>query len=169
MSFLNAASPSAKTAAINFHPGSPDYPGTGCYNFAIYEKAVRYGVTCHHMEEGIDSGDIIKTSYFTIAPNESVESLKLKSMNHLLMCFSEIIEIIYNNQELPRSDEKWSRKKALTRKQLDELSIMDLTSMDKEEAALRIRATYYPGFDAPYAEIGGNKFVYSGEKRKPIV
>src|SRR5688572_7784819 len=25
--------------AINFHPGTADYPGIGCYNFALYEGA----------------------------------------------------------------------------------------------------------------------------------
>ena len=26
-----------KFYSINFHPGPPEYPGTGCFNFAIYE------------------------------------------------------------------------------------------------------------------------------------
>lgn len=159
---------SAKIAAINFHPGSPDYPGTGCYNFAIYEKSARYGITCHHMKEVVDSGDIIKVSYFDIAPNESVESLKLKSMNHMLTCFDEIIGIIFRNEILPVSDEKW-RRKAFTRKQLDELCEIDLSHMDKDEIELRIRAAYYPGFDTPYALIGGKKFVLRGENDKPLI
>src|SRR5258708_40352093 len=43
-------------AAINFHPGSPDYPGFACYSFALYDMAQTYGVTCHHMDERVDSG-----------------------------------------------------------------------------------------------------------------
>ena len=39
----------ARKAAINFHPASPEYPGIGCNNFALYENASEYGVTCHHM------------------------------------------------------------------------------------------------------------------------
>ena len=49
----------AKVAAINFHPGPPEYPGTGCYNFALYEGATKYGVTCHHMAASVDAGAII--------------------------------------------------------------------------------------------------------------
>jgi hypothetical protein len=37
-----------KNAAINFHPASPAYPGIGCINFALYENASEYGVTCHY-------------------------------------------------------------------------------------------------------------------------
>ncbi len=39
-SILNCAQKVAK----NFHLGSPDYPGIGCYNFALYEICMRYGV-----------------------------------------------------------------------------------------------------------------------------
>jgi methionyl-tRNA formyltransferase len=158
---------SAKIAAINFHPGSPDYPGTGCYNFALFEKAARYGITCHHMKEKVDTGDIIAVSYFDIAPNENVETLKLKSMNHMLMCFSDIIQMIYNKQELPVLAEKW-RRKPFTRKQLDRLCRVDPLESG-EENELRIKATFYPGADGPYVQINDRKFVLQAEERKPIV
>src|SRR4051812_40062356 len=29
----------ASMAALNFHPGPPEYPGIGCTNFAIYDEA----------------------------------------------------------------------------------------------------------------------------------
>ena len=45
--------------AINFHPGPPEYPGYGCNNFAIYDEAREYGVTCHHMAPRVDTGAII--------------------------------------------------------------------------------------------------------------
>ena len=32
---------SAKIAAVNFHPGPPSYPGSGCYNFAIYNQETK--------------------------------------------------------------------------------------------------------------------------------
>ena len=54
----------AKKAAINFHPGPPQYPGTGCTNFAIYHEVDEYGVTCHHMAPHVDSGNIIAVSRF---------------------------------------------------------------------------------------------------------
>ncbi|MFW8746219.1 formyltransferase family protein, partial [Mesorhizobium japonicum] len=62
----------ASFAAINFHPGSPDYPGTGCTNFAVYEGAKEYGITCHHMKAGVDSGDIIAVKRFSINEDDTV-------------------------------------------------------------------------------------------------
>ncbi|HPJ26379.1 MAG TPA: formyltransferase family protein, partial [Synergistaceae bacterium] len=49
----------AEKGAINFHPASPEYPGIGCNNFALYENAEQYGVTCHHMAPAVDTGAII--------------------------------------------------------------------------------------------------------------
>ena len=34
----------AKVAAINFHPASPDYPGFGPNNFALYDYTLTYNL-----------------------------------------------------------------------------------------------------------------------------
>ena len=47
---------STKIANINFHPGPPDYPGSGCTNFALYNQEQEYGVTCHYMASVVDLG-----------------------------------------------------------------------------------------------------------------
>lgn len=155
-------------AAINFHPGSPDYPGTGCYNFALYDETNRYGVTVHYMEEKVDSGQIIMTSYFDIAPYESVETLKLKSMNHLLYCFENIMRCISKNEPLPKSDEKW-RHKPFTRKEMLELFRIDVSTHNEDEVRKRIRAANYPGLSGAFVEIANHKFYFPYESRKPIV
>ena len=54
----------AKDMAINFHPATPDYPGIGCINFALYECAPVYGATCHHMNKQVDTGNIIRVERF---------------------------------------------------------------------------------------------------------
>ena len=41
----------SKIANINFHPGPPEYPGSGCINFALYEDANYFGITIHHMDK----------------------------------------------------------------------------------------------------------------------
>lgn len=154
---------SAKKAAINFHPGSPDYPGTGCYNFALYENSKKYGVTVHHMEETVDTGKIIMTSYFDISPFETVETLKLKSMNHLLYCFEKILSCISCNKPLPVSDEAWARK-PFTRKEMEELFEIDLTNDKKEDIENKLRAAEYSGSDGAFITLFGHKFYYSQEK-----
>ena len=158
----------AKIGAINFHPGSPDYPGTGCYNFALYENASTYGVTVHHMEEKVDSGNIVMTSYFDVSPHETVESLKLKSMNHLLYCFEKIVSLIGAEEPLPVSTENW-RRKPFTRKEMYELFEIDPTKHDKFEIAQRIRSADYPSCQGAYINVAGRKFYLPHEERPPII
>ena len=160
---------SAQKAAVNFHPGSPRYPGIGCYNFAIYERADQYGVTCHHMNEKVDTGDIIMTSYFRISPGETVESLKLKSMNHLLFIFEKIICHIYEGGPLPVSDEKWLRQ-PYTRGQLDDLCRIDPRAMDDREIKSRIRAADYRSpKEGAYIEVVGRRFYTETSLNEPLV
>lgn len=159
---------SARTAAINFHPGSPEYPGIGCYNFALYEGSTKYGVTVHHMKEKVDAGDIIMTSYFDISPLESVETLKLKSMNHLLYCFEKILSYISQDVPLPVSDETWKRK-PFTRKEMLALFEIDPQKHDEAEIEKRIRAAAYPSNTGAYVTIANHKFYLPHEDRKSIV
>ncbi len=159
---------SAKIAAINFHPGSPEYPGSGCYNFAIYEQCKRYGVTVHHMDEKVDTGDIIATSYFDIAPFDTAETLKLKSMNHLLYLFEKIISCIASDGILPKSDEKWKRK-PFTKKDMYEMFEINPLKHDEDEIKRRIKAAEYPLCRGAYINVNNQRFYLEYENRKPIV
>ncbi len=158
----------AQKAALNFHPGPPAYPGTGCYNFALYEGAKRYGVTVHHMRETVDTGDIVMTSYFDVSPFETVETMKLKSMNHLLFCFERIMAYIAADDPLPVSRERWLRK-PFTRKEMYALFEIDPDRDDETEIGRRIRAATYPSSNGAYVTVGGRRFYHPYEDRDPIV
>jgi hypothetical protein len=106
--------------AINFHPGTSNYPGIGCYNFAIHEGAAEYGATCHHMEPKVDTGRIIKQTKFPTTGNETVEELKFRTMCAMLQLFHQIIVRIKYEMELSEDSEQWQRP-AFTRKQLNQL------------------------------------------------
>ena len=157
---------SAKIAAINFHPGSPEYPGSGCCNFAIYEQCRRYGVTVHHMNEKADTGDIIATSYFDVAPFDTVETLKLKSMNHLLCLFEKIISCIALGGVLPKSDEKWKRK-PFTKSDMYKMFEINPINHDEEEVKRRIMAAGYSTYEGAYINVYNQKF-YLRSDEKPI-
>ena len=81
----------AKIAAINFHPGPPEYPGSGCVNFALYDGVDYYGVTAHLMNERIDNGRIIKVLRFPILMEDDVQSLLSRSHQYLLTLFFDVI------------------------------------------------------------------------------
>ena len=147
---------SAKLYSINFHPAPPEYPGVGCYNFAIYNGESEYGVTCHHMSKTSDTGKIIKCIRFPLLPEDSVFSLKEKSMEYLLKLFFEIISLIKDGKPLPSSKERWIRK-PYARKELNELCRIT-KDMDNNEVRRRVRATFFPGKPGAYVELGGYKF-----------
>ena len=148
----------AKTS-INFHPAPPEYPGIGCYNFAIYDGSRGYGATCHNMAEKVDTGKIIQVSRFPMDETDSVSSLKEKTMESLYRLFQEIAYKIASGEPLPESSERWA-KKPHRRKDLQELCRIT-PDMSREEIARRIKATEFPeARDRPYIEIHGNKFYY---------
>ncbi len=147
----------ANKAAINFHPASPDYPGIGCNNFALYENATSYGATCHHMLASVDAGQIIATKKFPLYPTDNVESLLQRTYNALLFLFYEIMDFILLGKELPISNEKWSRK-AFTRKDFDKLMTIDANS-SQEDLEQKIRATIYKNY-GPQIILHGHKFKF---------
>lgn len=151
--------------SINFHPGPPNYPGTCCYNLAIYHKEKEYGVTCHHMVPEVDSGDLIKVIMFPMYETDSVLTLKGRSMEHLTKLFQEIWKYLVSEKQLPQSKEKWLRK-AYNLKDFQKLCIIT-PDMDEKEVKLRIRATYFPGAkDLPHINLYGNKFICSYESKE---
>ena len=145
----------AKIAAINFHPASPHYPGIGCNNFALYEGAEEYGVTCHHMVSKVDTGKIIAVKRFPIFQNDGVHSLLLRTYDYQLALFYEIIGSILKDKPLPSSSEIWTRK-PFCRKEFNRLSMIAST-MSREEVERRIRATSNGEFQ-PTIEVSGHIF-----------
>ncbi len=152
----------ASFAAINFHPGSPDYPGTGCTNFAIYNGTKEYGITCHHMKEGVDSGNIIAVKKFSVEEEDTVFSVTQHCYKLIEESFYEIMNLVLQGQPLPVSGEKWKRK-PYTRKQLDELCTIT-PDMSEVEINKRIKATTYK---TPWAftKIGSHVFKLQAESK----
>lgn len=149
----------AKVAAINFHPGPPEYPGIGCNNFALYEGAKEYGVTCHHMAAQVDTGAIIAVKRFPIFATDDVAGLLLRTYEYQLVLFYDIVSLILEGKPLPESEEKWARK-PFTRKEFNDLTRIT-PNMSKEEIAKRIRATTFDVW-RPCVELGG--FVFELKK-----
>jgi methionyl-tRNA formyltransferase len=156
----------AAEVAINFHPASRDYPGIGCYNFCLYEKSSHFGAICHHMVEKVDSGKIIEERRFRVFEDETVETLKLRTMIVMLSLYHDIVSNIAVGLPLPQADESWSRR-PFTRAQLNELCIIS-PEMGRDEVERRIRATVYPGRPGPTVMLGGRQFRYDVPNREPL-
>ena len=72
---------------VNVHPSLlPKYKGMNAIKQAIDDCAEYTGVTIHYVDEGMDSGCIIKQDSIKINENDTVETLKdrLQTMEHRL-------------------------------------------------------------------------------------
>ena len=147
---------------INFHPGPPEYPGTGCFNFAIYNSEEDYGTTSHLMKPKVDTGKIIYVNRFKIKKNETVKSLSDKTYLYMLKNFYYVLDNIFKNKRIPQSSEKWKRQ-PYKRSDLEELAEVKC-DMDKKKVSKIIRATYLPGKPAPFIKLNGHKFEYNPDR-----
>ena len=146
----------AKIASFNFHPASPKYPGIGCNNFALYENAKEYGVTCHHMAAKVDTGKLIAVRCFPVFHTDNVASILERTYEHQIVLFYEMLGLILNDQPLPELEETWTRK-PFSRKEFNQLRQIT-PDMTKEEIERRIRATAF-GEWQPWVEIQGYVFL----------
>ena len=151
----------AKYAAINFHPGPPEYPGIGCTNFAIYNGEKEFGVTCHHMIAMVDSGSMVAVRRFPVFATDTVYSVTQRCYNEILHLFFELMSSILVGKALPESSETWKRK-PYTRKQLNQLCELS-ADMDKAEIDRRVRATTYGNKVWAYMKEEGD-MSYSSDK-----
>jgi methionyl-tRNA formyltransferase len=124
--------------ALNFHPGPPEYPGYGCNNFAIYEGAREYGVTCHHMAPRVDTGAIVEVLRFPVFDSDNAGTLLARAYDFQLVLFYGVLGRIIRGEALPVSRETWARQ-PFTRKQFSELGRLT-SAMTEEEIARRKRA-----------------------------
>ena len=147
---------------INFHPGPPEYPGIGCFNFALFNEAKQFGTTAHIMQQKVDTGKIIGVNRFAINKYETVKSLSDKTYDYQLLLYKKILEFIVLNNELPLCTENWKRN-PYKRKELEKLATIN-PSMIKDEINERIRVTYYPGKPAPFIEVFGHRFEYNPDR-----
>ena len=131
----------AKIAALNFHPGPPEYPGRGCVNFALYDNARTFGATCHHMIGAVDAGTVVEFQVFPIYPTDTVETVLQRTHATVLHLFYYVMELILEGAELPVSPLQWTRKPT-TRADLNKLATIT-ADMDELEIEHRIRATSY--------------------------
>ncbi len=153
--------------AINFHPGSCDYPGTGCYNFALYEGAEKFGAVCHHMLPRVDTGAVIAETLFPVFPHDTVETLKLRTMVTMLEMLHVQLARYASGEPFAHHHRQWTRP-AFTRRQLN--ALCEITeNMPPQEKQRRIRATTYPGYPGPYLlKENGEKIPYHVPPGPPL-
>ena len=156
--FLNQNSLSqTKKFNINIHPGPSNYPGIGCFNFALYNNEKTYGAVAHIINERIDNGKIIKEVKFKINKNYNVSMLANITYKNMIFLTKDIVKMI-KKDNIIISNIKWKRK-AYTRNDLNKLAEIKINYSKKIFKI--IKCLYMPGKPSPYVYLKGMKFEYS--------
>jgi len=125
--------------AYNFHPASPDYPGSNAASFAIYDEVVLYGVTAHEMEASVDSGAIVGVETFAVPPGIRFMDLEILAYQNLLNLFDRLApQLVDTDNPLKILDLKWGQQKR-TRKDFEQMQKVS-DAMSEDEIRLRWRA-----------------------------
>lgn len=151
----------ARIAAANLHMAPlPEYRGCNQFSFAILHGDTEFGTTLHRMTPGIDSGDILAERRFPIGPDLTVDELYAKTYDATLELFRASLGPFLRGEltPVPQASLAATRPRAEfhRRNEIDALKQIDL-SWPEERILRHLRATSMPGFEPPYAIIGGRK------------
>jgi hypothetical protein len=125
--------------AYNFHPGPPDRPGRYPAVFAIYDNAVRFGVTVHEMIATVDAGPIVTAEWFEVPPECDLFALESLALTRLAEIFRRLAGYLTHiERPLPRMPIPW-RGRRTTKAECEALCAIT-PDLSDEEIARRRRA-----------------------------
>ena len=153
----------ARIAAINFHPGPVEYPGSGCVNFALYDGAEEFGVTAHLMDERVDAGRVLECRRFPILPVDTVATLLRRTHLQLMGLFQDLVVGLaqfgadFLDEKLASSAAEEWRGPARRLAELDRLQVLD-AECSRAELERVVRATHTESFPTEL-DFHGHRFV----------
>jgi len=148
-------------SAINFHPAPPAYPGVGSASYALFHGDAEFGITAHLMEPKCDSGLILRTLRFPVAPDDTCETLFDRALVRSLDLYQDVLADIAAGRMPEGCGETWSRA-AITRAEFERW--MELSLDDPPDVFERkINALRHSRFPGPFLRVRGRRFGYVGE------
>ena len=111
--------------SINFHPGLENNPGAGSYSYALFNKNLYYGVTCHFMKKTPDSGNIILQRKFKLLPEENFLSLRQRTILESIIALYEVVDnFIKEGKLIIKSKKKWKIRARKQKKYFDDILLL---------------------------------------------
>jgi methionyl-tRNA formyltransferase len=149
-----------RIGCLNFHPAPlPDFRGVGGYNVAILEGLREWGVSCHFVDEGLDTGDLVAVERFAIDPHaETALSLDIASQGRLLELFKRVVGRALAGEELPREPQGEGRY--VTRAELEGLRLV----RPGDDVERKLRAFWYPPWPGAVGEVAGRRYTLVDER-----
>lgn len=98
-----------KLGSVNLHPSLlPEYRGRAPINWAILKGEQQIGVTAHFLDEGVDTGDIIKQIPLTLDKDQDV-SHALKELIPLYQTLTSDVIDFFRAGDVPRQTQSISQ------------------------------------------------------------
>jgi phosphoribosylglycinamide formyltransferase-1 len=83
-------------AIVNVHPSLlPAFPGTHAIDDALAAGVETTGVTVHHVDEGIDTGPVIRQEAVPVEPRDTLEQ-RIHAVEHRLL--PEVVAALVSNR-----------------------------------------------------------------------
>jgi methionyl-tRNA formyltransferase len=144
-----------RIGALNLHPAPlPDFRGVGGYNVALLEGRGEWGVSCHFVDQHIDTGDLVEVERFPIDPAaETALSLDVRSQERLLGLFQRVMERALRGEELPREPQGSGRY--VSRSELEELRVV----RPGDDVERKVRAFWYPPWPGAVLDVDGRRLT----------
>ena len=112
-----------KKHMYNTHPGPPGYRGWGARLRTLQDNKKQHAVTLHQIDEGVDTGPIIKTEYFPVDKLSTTDSIHAQAEVHCLRMVRWLITQYKEGKKIVPSGEQWSGKPMLKKIYIKQLKI----------------------------------------------
>jgi methionyl-tRNA formyltransferase len=145
----------AKRGALNFHAGPlPRFGGWAFYNVAILESASEYGCTCHYMDEGFDTGPLLRVNTFPINPAmHTAVSLESAAQAEMVRLFIDVMDMAESGDPLPCLPQQKEQMRYLSKSEFMKLKEIPADA-DAETVDRYARAFWYPPYECAYLNTG---------------
>ncbi|MCM1048300.1 MAG: hypothetical protein NC433_07740 [Clostridiales bacterium] len=152
-----------KKGIINMHGGLlPEFAGSYSCNYSVLFNSKIGGGTLHWIDEGIDTGDIIRRCEFQIENDDTGYTVFQKTQKVLYENMIEIILPILNGEITEFIAQKELLDKGYEHHYFDLKSIgryKKINLSDSQDIIMRtVRAFDFPGYEPAYIECGSSKF-----------
>lgn len=148
----------ARIAALNFHPGPPEYRGFAVASFALYDGVTTFGVTAHQMTADVDAGPILDVRRFPVLPADDLTSVLARTYTTLLAQLYDVMGGAFLlGAPGPPHPKAWMWAET-THTRAEYFALQAITpDLSPDEIARRVRATTYGPY-APAVHLGGYTF-----------
>ena len=149
-----------RLGCINFHAAPlPDFRGVAGYSIAVLEGLPAWGVSAHFVDDGFDTGDIIRVDRFAIDPErETAWSLEKLSMRKMLALFGDLVRDLLQGKTLPRAPQDQGNARYIRREEFE--SLRRIAPGDTAaQIDRKIRAFWFPPYGGACIERDGREYT----------